>query len=203
MRTATRMMMMGGRNDKGRYKENEEQGRMRENRYDREERGGWDRGERKEYGEHGGWERENRMKHGRGDEGRYMGREEWGEDDGGYAGRFRHGTDTWQHAEGGAVSFEPQKAKEWVAQMQNSDGTKGEHFKPEHVEQLRSAHCPDCGRVEFWAAMNMMYSDYCEVAKKMNVDKPEFYAHMAKAFLKDEDAGEEKLAKYMQYVAGK
>lgn len=193
MRTATRMMMMGGRGDKGRYRENEDHGRMRENRYDREERGGWDREGR-----------ENRMQRGRGDEGRYRGREEWEEeDDGGYAGRFRHGEDSRKHEEGGTVSFEPQKAKEWVMQMKNSDGTKGEHFKPEHVEQLRVAHCPDCDKIEFWAAMNMMYSDYCEVAKKMNVDKPEFYACMAKAFLKDEDAGEGKLAKYMQYVAGK
>ena len=87
--------------------------------------------------------------------------------------------------------------------MKNSDGSKGEHFKKEQAEQMRKAHCPDCDECEFWAAMNMMYSDYCEVAKKLNVDRPDFYAHMAKAFLKDEDAGEDKLAKYMKYIAKK
>ena len=87
--------------------------------------------------------------------------------------------------------------------MKNNDGTTGEHFKAEHAEQTRNAHCPDCDKMEFWTAMNMMYSDYCDVAKKMNVDRPDFYAHMAKAFLMDKDAGEGKLAKYMKYIAEK
>ncbi len=49
----------------------------------------------------------------------------------------------------------------------------------------------------------MIHSDYYEVAKRLNVDRPEFYAHMAKAFLMDKDAGEGKLAKYIKYIAEK
>ena len=48
--------------------------------------------------------------------------------------------------------------------------------------------------------MNMMYSDYCGVARKYGIDNPEFYAHMSKAFLNDKDAGPGKLAKYFEIV---
>lgn len=92
------------------------------------------------------------------------------------------------------------KAMEWVSEMQNPNGTTGPHFKPDIAEQLRAAHCPKCDRWEFFVALNMMYADYSEVAKKFGADKPEFYVHMAKAFLEDPDAGEGKLAKYMEYI---
>lgn len=170
--------------------------RMRENRYDRDDmnRGMRDAGERPEM-----------------EKGRYRaGNEDWrgGYDDekeggGKYAGNFRHREDPREHEAGKAVKFDEHKAKEWVKGMKNGDGSTGEHWKAEQVEPLRAAHCPQCDKLEFWAAINMMYSDYCEVAKKMNVDKPEFYACMAKAFLLDEDAGEDKLAKYMKYIAEK
>jgi hypothetical protein len=58
----------------------------------------------------------------------------------------------------------------------------------------------DCDKWEFFVAVNMMYSDYCKVAEKMNVSKLDFYGHMAKAFLHDEDAGPHKLMKYMEEV---
>ena len=46
--------------------------------------------------------------------------------------------------------------------------------------------------------MNVMYSDYYGVAAKYGLDRPEFYADLAKAFLMDKDAGgpEEKMAGY-------
>lgn len=92
------------------------------------------------------------------------------------------------------------KAQEWTRRMRNADGSSGPHFKPEQAEQIRASQCPHCDRWEFFAALNMMYSDYCEVAKKMGMDKPDFYAHMAKAFIDDDDAGEHKLAKYMETI---
>ena len=92
------------------------------------------------------------------------------------------------------------KAMEWIGKMENPNGSVGPHFKPEVAEQLRAAHCPKCDRWEFLVALNMMYADYSEVAKKFAADKPEFYVHMAKAFLEDPDAGEGKLAKYMEYI---
>ena len=92
------------------------------------------------------------------------------------------------------------KAQEWTRRMKNADGSSGPHYKAEQAEQIRAAQCPHCDRWEFFVALNMMYSDYCEVAKKLGMDKPDFYAHMAKAFIDDDDAGEHKLAKYMETI---
>ena len=59
----------------------------------------------------------------------------------------------------------------------------------------------ECDPAEFWAALNLIYSDYVKVAKKFNVGSNiDFYVDMAKAFLDDKDAGPDKLAKYFQYV---
>lgn len=86
-------------------------------------------------------------------------------------------------------------ARMWVQKM---DG--GEKFKPEQTEQFRMSHCPDCTKWEYYVAVNAMYSDYCETAKKMGMDKPEFYAMLAKDFLKDKDAKPHKLRNYMENV---
>lgn len=87
-------------------------------------------------------------------------------------------------------------ARKWVEKM---DG--GEHFKMEQADQLRNTICPDCNRMEWYVALNAMYSDHCETAKKINMDKPEFYAHLAKDFLMDTDAKPHKLRRYMEHIA--
>ena len=87
-------------------------------------------------------------------------------------------------------------ARKWVKRM---DG--GERYKPEQLEQLRNSLCPDCDVWEFYVTINAMYSDYCETARKMGVDKPEFYGGLAKDFLKDKDAKPHKLRRYMEYIA--
>lgn len=87
-------------------------------------------------------------------------------------------------------------ARMWVQKM---DG--GEHFKLEQAEQQRNAICPDCDKYEFYVAMNAMWNDHCETAKKMNVDRPDYYAHLAKDFLKDKDAKPNKLRRYMEHIA--
>lgn len=48
--------------------------------------------------------------------------------------------------------------------------------------------------------LNMMYSDYAPVGKKLGVNRDEFYAGLARAFLMDKDAGKHKLAKYMDSI---
>ena len=101
---------------------------------------------------------------------------------------------------GGHEKVDEHKAMEWTRKMQNPDGSTGPHFPPPVAEQLRAAHAPKCDKWEFMVALNMMYADYSEVAKKFSADKPEFYVCMAKAFLEDPDAGEGKLAKYMEVI---
>lgn len=94
-------------------------------------------------------------------------------------------------------------AHKWVGKMHNADGSMGAHFSPEKAEQLRKAHYPEGDKWDWYVAVNMMYSDYMPVAKKMGMDKEEFYCAMAKAFLDDPDAGEGKIAKYMENIPKK
>lgn len=89
-------------------------------------------------------------------------------------------------------------ARKWVREM---DG--GEKFKPEQIEQMRQTMCPECSMWEFYTAINAMYSDHSETAKKYGMDKPDFYASLAKDFLMDKDAGPHKLRKYMETIPKK
>lgn len=96
--------------------------------------------------------------------------------------------------------FDEQMAMEWVSQMQNSDGTTGPHWTMEQLEPIMKAKKIDLDPIEFYAAVNMIYSDYGEIIKKRNLGM-DFYVDMAKAFLHDKDAGaEDKLAAYYEYV---
>lgn len=114
-------------------------------------------------------------------------------------GEKQHGKKRHDH-EDEPSEVDEHKARKWVKSMHNADGTPAPHFDEDKAETLRKAHCPDCDQWEWYVALNMMYADYVEVAKKMQLNKDEFYLHMAKAFLMDEDAGEGKLAKYMEVI---
>ncbi len=91
----------------------------------------------------------------------------------------------------------------WVGAMKNADGTHGGHWTMEQTEQARKQRGIDCDPVEFYAAMNMMYSDYCKAAEKVGAVSVDFYVYMAKAFLEDKDAEPHKLARYYHYIARK
>ena len=107
---------------------------------------------------------------------------------------------------GGAMShqmpkFDERTAKEWVATMQNEDGTRGPHWTMDQTTKVMEQRGIKEEPAKFYAVLNMMYSDYCEVAKKINANNMDFFAEMAKAFLKDKDAGApDKLAAYYEYV---
>ena len=104
-------------------------------------------------------------------------------------------------AGGGAREYGPvteAKARKWVKGM-----SAGEKFPMDHTEPQRAALCPDCDPWEFYVAMNAMYSDHCATAKKMGMDKAEFYAALAKDFLTDEDAAPHKLQRYMENIPKK
>ena len=96
----------------------------------------------------------------------------------------------------------------WKRHMKNQDGTMGEHFKKEQVHQAArqiGVNPEEYGNEHiFGLVMNMMYSDYCAVAKKFGLDRPDFYAELAKAFLNDKDFGgepEEKVFLYYKCIA--
>ena len=109
--------------------------------------------------------------------------------------------DGWVAHEGGVHSMDKQDAESWVDRMKNADGSIGAHWPMDKTEQVRAQRGIGCDPVEFWVAMNMMYSDYCEAAKKNNASTVDFFADMAKAFLDDADAQPDKLALYHKYVA--
>lgn len=103
--------------------------------------------------------------------------------------------------------YEPvdeQQAMHWVRKMKQPEGGRAmPAFKMEEAEALCKAHCPGCDPVEFFVALNMKYSDDYATAKKFGIDRPEFYAWLAKDFLMDDDAGPHKLQKYMQTIPEK
>lgn len=94
-------------------------------------------------------------------------------------------------------------AKRWTSKMQNADGTKGCHWTLEQTQDVAKQRNITCDPNDFWAVMNMMYSDYCQVAKRQSVDTPGFYADMAKAFLEDTDAVDGKAYLYWDCIADK
>lgn len=99
-----------------------------------------------------------------------------------------------------AQKMKRETAEEWTEKMENEDGTKGAHWSYDQVNQLMAQKNIDCDPAEFYAAVNMMYSDYCKVAKQYNINTVDFYFAMAKAFLDDADAGDDKIEKYYEYV---
>ena len=109
-----------------------------------------------------------------------------------------------KHTKGGARSnmgMNEHLAKEWTAMMENEDGTKGPHWSMEQIKKVIEQRGMPGDPVEIWVAMNMMYSDYCKVAKKLGVNTMDFYAEMARAFLDDKDAGApDKLTAYYEYI---
>lgn len=102
----------------------------------------------------------------------------------------------------GTPDITKEMAMEWSRSMENEDGTQGPHWTMEQTKQVQAQQGIECDPIEFYLAINMMYSDYVKVAKKLGVNKVEFYACMAKAFLDDRDAGPDKLGRYFEYVVG-
>lgn len=109
-----------------------------------------------------------------------------------------------KHTKGGARSnmgMDEHTAREWTSKMENEDGTKGPHWNMEQIKKVMEQRNMIGDPVEFWVAMNMMYSDYCKVAKKLGVNSVDFYAEMAKAFLEDKDTGvPDKLTAYYENI---
>lgn len=104
--------------------------------------------------------------------------------------------------------LEPQDIKKWESMLVNADGTKGKHFDMHQVTDAASKlgiRFDKYSEKEFCMAMNMLYSDLCEVCRAyVSPDKEAwYYAKMAQAWLEDDDGPEpsEKLALYYHCIA--
>ena len=93
-----------------------------------------------------------------------------------------------------------ERAEEWMKNLNNEDGTTGAHWSYDQTTNLMRQKGYNFDPIEFYAAINVMYSDYCKVAKKMNVNTVDFFASMAEAFLADKDAVKDKLAAYYAHI---
>lgn len=104
-----------------------------------------------------------------------------------------------------AAAFDRETAIHWAEHMQNADGSTGPHWTMEQTSAVADASGAghDIPHWVFGVTMNMMYSDYYDVARKFGVNVPEFYAELARAFLMDKDGPgpEEKLCAYYRCIA--
>lgn len=103
-------------------------------------------------------------------------------------------------ASGTSMELTEEMAHEWMHGLHNEDGTKGPHWSMDQVKQVMSQKGVKMDPMEFWVILNAMYSDYCGVLKKHNVNNMDFYVDLAKAWLGDKDAKEGKAARYFQYI---
>lgn len=104
------------------------------------------------------------------------------------------------------MEFTEGDAKEWTANMQNADGTTGPHWSMDQTSAIADGMDVQGTDIPRWAwgvTMNMMYSDYYPVAVEFGLNRPEFYAALAKAFLLDKDGPgpEQKLMAYYEHIA--
>ncbi|MBR5280970.1 MAG: hypothetical protein IKU26_08400 [Clostridia bacterium] len=103
-------------------------------------------------------------------------------------------------AEGAKMDLDQMSAEQWARNMEKEDGSKGPKWSKEQVKPYMAQvgyHGPE---YKFWVIMNALYSDYCKIAKKYGVDRPEYYADLAKAWLEDADANPEKAGLYYKYI---
>lgn len=98
-------------------------------------------------------------------------------------------------------------AKEWVKGMKNRDEKfpRGERWPAELLKPYAQRYGIPTSGPEFWefyAIVHAMYSDFYPVGKKYGAKdgSPEFYVCLAKYWLEDEDAVDEKAAAYYDFV---
>lgn len=91
--------------------------------------------------------------------------------------------------------FDEETAREWVARM-NPAG-RWDLAQTTAVMQSKGYNHRPC---EFWAVMNMLYSDYGKVMAKYGADKPEIWADMADAWITDPDARAHKTGRYYRDI---
>lgn len=107
------------------------------------------------------------------------------------------------YSESFGETLQPEIITAWVHSMAVTDGsdrTDGQKWSVDTTTEQGNKIDVDwdkCTKYEFYAAMNMAYSDNYAVAKAFGLqDDPGYFARMAKAFLCDTDAQPDKLFKY-------
>lgn len=121
---------------------------------------------------------------------------------------IRAGGTFWMDTPDKSQEMTRETAEKWVAAMRNEDPEKpkGGKWTPDEIRPLAQKYSiPTDGPAywEFYAMVNAMYSDYSEVAKKFGVKTPDFFAELAKAWLNDKDARDDKTEVYYRDIVKK
>lgn len=116
-------------------------------------------------------------------------------------GRAKHEGSQQTHTDGELLDKET--VTKWVDAMWDEDSVTGGKYTWHQTQQhaLNMGITGEQRKLEFYWAMNAMYSDYHKAAKKFGVDVPEFYACMAKLFIEDPDAVEDKVEEYVKHIS--
>lgn len=89
--------------------------------------------------------------------------------------------------------FTKETAKYAVSQMENKDGSKGEHWDYETTTKVLRAEGYNYNEADWYFALNMIYSDYYKSDRSDSV-----YIELACDFIGDVDAPEDKVKKYFR-----
>lgn len=119
-------------------------------------------------------------------------------------GKQEQGHHQMGYAEGDEEHLTAEEAEEWVHGMKSEDGRKGGRWELQDIRRYAENYGvkPD-EVVEFYAVLNALATDYGKVAKKFGVDRMEYWAEMAKAFMHDKDAQPGKVKLYYECIAKK
>lgn len=93
----------------------------------------------------------------------------------------------------------------WLDKLINVDGSKGPHWSLDKTNDIAKEHnvyFEDISDKDWNMTLNMVYSDYSNIAKKYGIDTASFYVDIAKAWLFDDDtiSGKDKLKEYYKHI---
>ena len=119
-----------------------------------------------------------------------------------YPAEYHHADRKVVHSAPAHDRLDKEAIMAWVSSMEDSDGVRGGKYSWHQAQQyaLNKGITDEYRMLEMYAIMNAMYADYHKVAKKFGVDRDEFYACMAIAFIEDPDAVDDKVEEYYKHV---
>ena len=85
--------------------------------------------------------------------------------------------------------FNDTLAKKVVSEMENVDGTYGEHWSIQQTDSILTSQALKYNKYDFYYVMNMLHSDFSKVLG----DDSKLYLEMAKAYIDDPDADDTKV----------
>ena len=117
---------------------------------------------------------------------------------------YRHDMEKGMHSMD-EEEFSREDAREWVDGMINEDDKKphGGMWDENFVKPLaQRVGVPSDGSAfwEFYAVVNALHSDLCKVLAEYNADHPMCYAKLAKAWIHDKDAVDNKTKMYWECI---